>query len=155
MGLKGYFNKKSTSFVEETKKVMGSKTISENFDNIREDFNTLINPSNKNKTTNLTFEETIEKFNITEEMIEKNYKTNVYVFYAMASMFIILLFLFFYYLAKGNTMPMITSLFVSGVPLVKMFQSSVDCCRLKKRNFITIKEWYNTKEFIPSFNYKE
>ena len=40
MGLKGYFNKKGASIVEETKKVMGSKTISENFDNIREDFNT-------------------------------------------------------------------------------------------------------------------
>ena len=156
MGSKGYFGKKIiNNIVEGTKTTMGAKNIENNFYDIKENFNELVNGAKGNfkvPKTNLSFEEMVEKYNITPEQIKINYKNNAYLFYIMLGMFFITFSLMIYYLAGGKYIPFVVSFVVSGVPLVKMFEASVNCYRIKKRKFVTIKEWKEAGEYIPTMN---
>lgn len=158
MGLKGYFSKKGTNLVEGTKKTIGAKTIVENFEYMKGNLDDLVEGAKGNfkiQNPNLTFDETIKKYEITPEMLVRNYKSNILLFYSMLVMFFITFALFVFYLTGGSFIPAAVAFIVSGVPIAKMFEASVNCYRIRQKNFVTVKQWFEGKEFIPPFNMED
>lgn len=147
---KKYFG---SSIVGGFKNAMGVDRIQENFSDMKSDLNHLIESAKGNiqvEHKNMTFDEMVEKFNLDEDKLKNQYKNYYWTFYLMGLMTILAILLSVYYGMSGKIMPCITAFIISGVPLAKMFESSINCFRIKQKHFHTVKEWHQAKAYIPS-----
>lgn len=152
MGFNDYFSKKKENLITGTKKTIGVEQIGKNFEYMKSDFETLININKEKneKKEELSFNQMVEKYEITEEMIEKKYKDNALIFFIMFGMSFISFGLTIYYFLESYLMSSFVGLIVFFVILAKMLECSVYCFRLKQKRFSTIKEWWKSGEIVPS-----
>ena len=161
MGLKNYasnkISKTKKDLKETTKTVVGynqitntGKMIWDSFDHLRKGAR-----GELYEKTNLSFEEIVEKNNISDEKLEQAYRSHALSFYCELLLTIVVLGFTTFYLAIFNIIAALMSLSVLGISIALMLRDTISCYRIKVRDFVTVKQWFASGEILPVLPFSE
>lgn len=161
MGLKNYTSNKihnvKNDLKDTTKTVIGynqivdtGKMIWDSFDHLRRGARGELYEKN-----DLTFEEIVEANNISDKKLEDAYRSHALSFYCELGLTIVVLGFAAFYLSVMNIIAFIMCLSVLGVAIALMVKDTISCYRIKVRDFVTVKQWREEGDLIPTFPFSE
>lgn len=133
-------------------KVLSVNQIKENHNQIASLASSVFNVKKlKENAKNETFQEAVERLNVTKSDLKQNYKNLVYQLYA-SLFFSVICFLgvLSALFVDKNVITAISFLVIMGLCLIQSFKFSFRAYQIKKKKLCSPKEWWNeASEWIP------
>lgn len=156
----GFIKERVENVKNSTKKIVGTEDIKKNFEYIKETSKVLITPDKSDKSNkNITYNEMLEKNNLTLIEIQKIYKNSMissYIFSIGAVVCLLLGIYAFSYPHKFDIiLQLVPCLAVMSLMVVLSLKSSMTCYQINHKILINFKDFISTYEFFPSIKPKD
>lgn len=153
--LKNWGRSKYDNTKEKAKKITNFDEINKNKEDIVELIHENLNPYNKKVARNETFENAYYRLGLDEDTLEKVYYSHCLRFYLAAIVGLIAIVLTGKYIIGGDYWTVLPAIACVSITVAQCINASFRCYQINKRELMSFGEWVESKNFIPSINYKK